>query len=83
MASMSINETIQKTIKEHFAAFYKKPIAPGDNLFAKGVLDSMGIVGLITYIEEKLQIALEPEDITEENFATIETIAALVQQKIK
>ncbi|MDR2429208.1 MAG: acyl carrier protein [Candidatus Margulisbacteria bacterium] len=80
---MSINETIQKTIKGHFAAFYKKPIAPDDNLLAKGVLDSMGIVGLITHLEEKLQIALEPEDITEENFATLETIAALVRQKIK
>ncbi|GBR76461.1 putative acyl carrier protein [Candidatus Termititenax persephonae] len=80
---MSIKETIQKTIKEHFAAFYKKPLAPGDNLFAQGVLDSMGIVGLITYLEEKLQAVIEPEDITEENFATIETIAALVQKKIK
>jgi acyl carrier protein len=80
---MSLNETIQKTLKEYFAAFYKKPIAPEDNLLASGVLDSMGIVGLITYLEEKLQIALEPEDITEENFATLETIAALVQKKIK
>ncbi|MDR1998016.1 MAG: phosphopantetheine-binding protein [Candidatus Margulisbacteria bacterium] len=75
--------TIQDAIKKHFASFYKKPISNTDNLFAKGALDSMGIVGLITYIEEKLQITVEPEDITEENFATIESIAALIQSKQK
>ena len=74
-------DAIQSTLLAHFAAFYKKPIAANDNLFEKGVLDSMGIVGLITYIEEKLQITIEPEDITEENFATLETIAALIQNK--
>ena len=76
-------DAIQNTIREHFTSFYKKPLADSDNLFAKSVLDSMGIVGLITYLEEKLQVAIEPEDITEENFATIETIAALLQKKIK
>lgn len=78
---MVIMDAIQNTIKEHFSAFYKKPLAANDNLFEKGVLDSMGIVGLITYIEEKLQVTIEPEDITEENFATLETIAALVKNK--
>ena len=76
-------DAIQNTIKEHFSAFYKKPLAVNDNLFDKGVLDSMGIVGLITYLEEKLQAAVEPEDITEENFATIAAIAALLRKKIK
>ena len=76
-------DAIQNTVREHFASFYKKPLADSDNLFAKGVLDSMGIVGLITYLEEKLQAAVEPEDITEENFATIAAIAALLRKKIK
>jgi acyl carrier protein len=74
---------IKDAIKKYFAGFYKKPLNNSDNLFAKSVLDSLGIVGLITYLENKLHIAIEPEDITEENFATIETIAALAQKKIQ
>ena len=74
-------DAIKNTVREHFASFYKKPLADSDNLFAKGILDSMGIVGLITYLEEKLQITIDPEDITEENFSSLETITALVQSK--
>jgi acyl carrier protein len=73
----------KNAVKKYFAGFYKKPLNNSDNLFAKSVLDSMGLVGLITHLENELHIAIEPEDITEENFATIDAIAGLIQNKQK
>ena len=74
---------IENAIRRHFASFYKKSLQTTDNLFDRGALDSLGIVGLINYIESELHTVLDPEDITEENFATIESITGLIQNKTK
>jgi acyl carrier protein len=67
-------------IRAYFEAFFKKKISNDDNLFESGILDSMGIVSLIAYLEEKLKITIEPDQITEENFASISAIAKLVKK---
>jgi acyl carrier protein len=74
--------TTVETIRAYFEAFFKKTIRNEDNLFESGILDSMGIVALISYLEEKLKITIEPEEITEENFASIAAIDKLITAKL-
>lgn len=45
-----------------------------------GMLDSFDIVTLVTELEDKFSISIDGEDITPENFATIETIINLVNK---
>ena len=47
-------------------------------LLELGVVDSMGIVLLTTFLEKELRIVLPAEDLTADNFANIETLARLV-----
>lgn len=49
-------------------------------LIEGGLIDSMGILKLLAFLEEEYKITFEEEDITAENFATIDAIAALVQK---
>lgn len=70
-----------KVIRGYFAQFYKQSLKDTDNLFVSGALDSMGIVNLMAYIEEKLGIMIDPDDINEENFSTIKNIVALIERK--
>ena len=53
-----------------------------DNLRAdeplNGVIDSLAVLGLIGFIEPEFSIEVSPSDVTDENFATIGTIAGLV-----
>lgn len=49
-------------------------------LIEGGLIDSMGILKLIAFLEEEYNVTFEEEDITAENFATINAIAALVQK---
>ncbi|MBW2661977.1 MAG: acyl carrier protein [Deltaproteobacteria bacterium] len=49
-------------------------------LIEGGLIDSMGILKLIAFLEEEYKVTFEDEDITAENFATINAIAALVQK---
>jgi acyl carrier protein len=51
-------------------------------LVEQGVIDSMGILRVVTFIEEKFGIALEPADLMLENFETIDAITAFILRKL-
>jgi len=57
-----------------------EPLTPQSDLFAAG-LDSMGIMQLLLAIEDKFGVAIDPADLSRENFSTGEKIATLVAEK--
>ena len=50
------------------------------SLFETGVLDSMGILKLIAFIEEKFQIHVGDEEETPENFETLLSMAEMISR---
>lgn len=52
-----------------------------DNLIETGIIDSLGIFKLVTFIEETLDLKVESDDLVAENFETIEAIVAFVNNK--
>ena len=50
-------------------------------IFKNGFLDSMGLVMLITYLEENFNIQTTDADLLEENFESINAITAFVEKK--
>lgn len=56
------------------------PLTPQSDLFAAG-LDSMGIMQLLLAIEDRFGVAIDPADLSRENFSTAGKIAALVAEK--
>ncbi len=59
---------------------YPKPLRPDSDLFEAG-LDSMAIMQLLLHIEDYFKIALEPADLSRENFRTASKIAGLITSK--
>lgn len=57
-----------------------EPLTPQSDLFAAG-LDSMGIMQLLLAIEDRFGIAIDPADLSRDNFSTAEKIAVLVSEK--
>lgn len=55
--------------------------APDENLLAQGIIDSMGILDLATFLETRFGIETTEDDLIPENFQSIATLAALVQRK--
>ena len=53
-------------------------LADTDSLIESGVVDSFGIMALISFLEEKFSIKITPDDLIPENFETIASITALV-----
>lgn len=52
-----------------------------DSLLGRGILDSMGVVELITFLQDEFGVPVEDGDITEENFGTLDAIARYVHDK--
>jgi acyl carrier protein len=55
-------------------------LTPQSDLFAAG-LDSMGIMQLLLAIEDRFGVAIDPADLSRDNFSTAEKIATLVTAK--
>ena len=56
-------------------------IDPGDNLLAKGIVDSHGVMELVGFLEDRYGIAVADEDLTPENFESVARIGEFVARK--
>ncbi len=52
-----------------------------DNLLTSGLIDSLAIMRLVNFIEAEFDVEVMPEDVTIENFQTVNVIANYVQQR--
>ena len=71
----------KQKLRDYFSTTYKENISDNDNLFLLGAVDSMGIMTLIQHLEEHFKIAIDPEDISAENFESLNTIETLIVSK--
>lgn len=74
---------VRETLHDYFKAKSDKQVADGDNLFSAGLLDSIGVLELVYHLEQSLNIEVEPDDISESNFKSLNAIAALVEGKLR
>lgn len=51
-------------------------VAVDDKLLADGMVDSLGMLRLMAFIEENFGIAVPPEDVGIQNFSTVERVVA-------
>ena len=58
------------------------PLEADSALFSNGMLDSMLMVNLITFVEQKAQIQVRGEDVTLDNFDTPGRIVRFAQSQV-
>ncbi|MCY7296471.1 acyl carrier protein [Alteromonas sp. a30] len=51
------------------------------DLIASGVIDSLGVLKLVAFIENTYDITLEPEEIDPENLKSIDAVSKLVESR--
>jgi acyl carrier protein len=70
-----------KRIRRFVDELVEERVDKHDDPLALGLLDSLAIEQLITYLEEEFHLEFDDEELVWENFATIDTVAALVDDK--
>ncbi len=56
-------------------------LGPDDDLIKQGVVDSMGVLQVVNFIEQTYGTRVADEEISVENFRSINAIANLIAQK--
>jgi len=77
-----VRESVRRYLDENF--LYMRPnfvLGDDDRLLERGVVDSMGVAEMVTFIEEEFGIETSDEDITETNLGTLTAIGRFVCQK--
>lgn len=79
MTRAEIITRLRGFIEETF--LYMRPdfeLGDDDSLMGKGVVDSMGVMEVIAFIDEELGVTVADTDVTEQNLGTINAIANYV-----
>ncbi len=56
-------------------------VAPDDRLVDRGVIDSMGMLELLEWLEQRFDVRIRDEEVVPGNFATVRSIARFVDEK--
>ena len=78
----AVRAAVATYIRESF--LYARPdyvLADDARLLDEGILDSMGAVELVTFLQERFGIVIPDDEITEENLGSVAEIARFVSQK--
>ncbi len=68
-------------ITKELAIGRAKEIRPEDDLLATGVLDSLGLMQLVLFLEEKLGVRVPDEDVVIENFKSVAALTAYLARR--
>lgn len=61
----------------------KQSIDPAEDLLEQGIIDSLGILKLVTFLEESQGIKIDDEDIVPENFQSLNSMVRFVEEKMQ
>ena len=79
---MNILTTVEQFILNELLSGERQTLDPEEPLFSSGIIDSMGTLRLITFLEEEFGLQIGDGEVGEENFRTLNRIVAFVNQKL-
>ena len=80
MAS-TLNTDVREFIIKQFPLARKRGIRDTDALLESGILDSQGVLEVVTFIEQEYGISVPDDDLVPENFQSVERISAYVESR--
>jgi len=79
---MSVEKTLRSYILQNFLFTDDDSVLNNsDSFLEKGIIDSTGILELITYIEEEIGIKVEDEEMIPENLDSIDNLVSFIAKK--
>ena len=81
MQTNAVTEKIRDFIHDHFPLARQRKIAEDDPLLEKGIVDSLGVLDLVTFLENEFSINVADDELIPQNFQTINQLTAFVQAK--
>ncbi len=74
-------DVIRDYIRQQFPLARQKEIRDDDSLLEEGLIDSLGVLEVVAFLESQFNILLSDEEMLSDNFETISTLSAFVDSK--
>jgi acyl carrier protein len=76
-----IRDDVSSFIKTNFIFSDNKTLGPDESLLGTGIIDSTGVLELISFLEGKYKIAFADNELVAENFDSVNKIVACITRK--
>lgn len=81
---MQIETSIKDYIAEHFLFSEEGfPYTDETSFLQEGIIDSLGVMELVTFVQTNYQLDIDPAEITPDHFDSIAKLAAFIRLKAK
>jgi acyl carrier protein len=77
---LDIAREIHDFVLTQFAS-ERSEVDGNENLLAQGIIDSLAILKLVAFLEERFGVEVEDDDLVPENFGSIGQLRAFVERK--
>ena len=74
---------IRQFVLQKFPLARRRNVSDRDNLLESGIIDSLGVLELVTFMQQEFSVAIADEDLTPENFQNIESMVRFVQHSLE
>ena len=76
-----VRTRIRDFVYRNFPLARKRNVKDGDHLLETGIVDSLGVLDLVGFLEEDFGISVGDEELIPENFRDIDRLASFIQRK--
>jgi acyl carrier protein len=76
-----IEDRIQEFVLKQFPLARKNGVRAEEKWLENGMLDSLGILDLVHFLEGEFSICISDEDLLPENFQSLKAVVVFVQSK--
>lgn len=81
MNNTPISHSMKQFILDQFPSSRRRSLEDTDPLLESGLIDSMGVLDLVAFIETEFKVTVDDEELIPDNFQNIARIAAFVEKK--
>lgn len=79
---MSRINAVKEFIIENFLFGEGDQLEPDTDFFDKGIIDSTGVIELVSFIEETFSVSVDDEELVPQNFSSLNKIDVFLQRKL-
>ena len=78
---MNVEQSVRDFLKNDLGKA-ESDVGRDESLLESGIIDSMGVLQLVAFLESTYGIKVEDDDLMPENFHTITSISAYVERRL-
>jgi len=76
-----VHPSIRSFILKKFPVARKRDLNDDVPLLESGIIDSLGVLDIVGFLEQTFDVKIEDDELTPDNFASIKCMVSFVQKK--